>query len=614
VWAKRPGPAFAGIHGTDFNGFQRFFDQWASKGFSPTILAATGPADNPVYAAVMEQSAHGVSLTRHSLRSGHPDDPGTIQYWLREAQRQNWIPRWLSVFGEPGNRRYAVVLDPNPGWVLWNVDGLEGEDGGAHQARFEAQFSQWAWPSFVTVTPDGRFVSMFRDGDTGPWVARHNPTSADYQREVDHWWVQGYFPLYIQGGGNGSVRRFACLFTQGETPARRVFVTTGRPLPAFQAVDHKVETVMRDSGTRAVGVAITRQERLVYARGYTWGEPSYPVTQPETMFRIASCTKPITSMAIHFLIQQGQLRLTDRMQNILSLQPPPGRSIAAGMGNITVHHLLTHAAGWDRTQVYDLAPLEDVARAFGQNSLSITREQMARYKLSEPLQFTPGSRMAYCNLGYLLLGMIVDRLSQFDYNGFVRRRIMAPLSLSRPHLARAAVTEQLPGTARQYDNDSNGPDLRIVWSATTGPIDGPRPLVPLAYGGEDLRLFDAFGGWCMAPCDYAKILASLDRGDASPVLNQASLDLMWTPQPFVPGQTYVNGWDRFDAGGGIFGVQHGGGMPGVSSRILWRSDGWGFAVFGNGPVLPDIYPELAAMRAADWPSHDLFPQVGIPSF
>lgn len=562
----------------------------------------------------MEKSARGVSLTRHNLVSGSVDSPSTIEHWLREGQRRRLIPRWLSSFGDPGDRRYAIVLDPNPEGVLWNVDGLAGDDAALYQQRFNAQRAQWAWPGLVTVTPDGRFLALFRDGDIGPWIARHNMTSAGYQQEVNRWWPQGYFPLYVQGGGTGAQTRFACLFVKRERPVERQFTVTGTAVAAFAPIDKKIETIMRASGTRACAVAITREGRLVHARGYTWAEPGYPLTQPTTMFRVASCSKPITAMAIHLLIQQGRLQLTDKMQARLQLQPPPGRSIAAQMDQITVHHLLTHTAGWDRSKVCDLAPLEDVAKAFGQTFLPVTREQMARYQLSRPLQFTPGTELAYSNLGYLLLGLIVDRVAQIDYVSFVRQQIMAPLGLTRPHRARTTSGGQMPGVARQHDNDGNGPDLRVVPSAMGGPVDGPRQLVPLAYGGEDLRLFDAFGGWCMAPCDYGRILASLDRGDASPVLRQASLDQMWTVQPFVAGSSYANGWDRFDAGGGRFGVRHGGAMPGVASSIVWRSDNWGIALFGNGPALPDVYPEVAALPAVSWPAHDLFPEVGIASF
>jgi hypothetical protein len=50
-----------GVHGATAAGYQAFFDEWAGKGFSPTVLTATGPSNDPVYAGVMEQSDHGVS-------------------------------------------------------------------------------------------------------------------------------------------------------------------------------------------------------------------------------------------------------------------------------------------------------------------------------------------------------------------------------------------------------------------------------------------------------------------------------------------------------------------------------------------------------------------------
>ncbi len=77
---------------------------------------------------------------------------------------------------------------------------------------------------------------------------------------------------------------------------------------------------------------------------------------------------------------------------------------------------------------------------------------------------------------------------------------------------------------------------------------------------------------------------------------------------------YANGWDSWNEAGGVRGFQHGGGMPGVATRILYRSDGWGFAVFASGAGTPDIYPEVANLAPSAWPAHDLFPSVGIPAF
>src|SRR3712207_2203252 len=115
-------------------------------------------------------------------------------------------------------------------------------------------------------------------------------------------------------------------------------------------------------------------------------------------------------------------------------------------------------------------------------------------------------------------------------------------------------------------------------------------------------------------------LAAFAIGARNPLLNTATTATMWTVPALYATATdvelpgYTNGWDSWNEAGGIRGFQHGGGTPGVSTRILYRSDGWGFALFGSGAGIPDIYPELAGMTAAQWPTHDLFPSVGIPAF
>jgi CubicO group peptidase (beta-lactamase class C family) len=615
VWIRRPGPAYAGIHGTDAAGLQALFDEWAGKGYSPSILAAAGPADNPVYAAVMEQSTHGVSLTRPSLIFGTgdrpEDDPATIQHWLQQARNNNWIPRWISIFGEPGNRRYTLVLDPNPQLVRWNVAGLEGEDAGAYQNRFEAQMSQWAWPALVTLTPDGQYLGVFRDGDLAPWKARHGQTSGDYQKEIEQDWPEAFFPLYVQAGDNGANTRFASLFTRRETPSARHFTASGPEEPVFSTAEAKIEQFMRDSGTRAMGLAITRDGRLVHARGFTWAEAGYPTTQPTTTFRLASLSKALSSIGAHWLVQHDHLVLTEHVLGILGWHPPPqGDPFTPGVETITVRHLLTHAAGWNRDLISDFPRVEDVADAFGRQQFPVLSEEMARTKLTQALQFTPGTDQSYVNMGYLILGHVIARRAGISYLQFMQNVVFGPLGLTRPHRARAAVNDQLPGSARQHERT-----LDVRPTVLSGDIFGARPLVPLAYGGEDFRIFDAFGGWAMAAVDYAKVLASLAEGDDSPVLSQASLDSMWMPSGFKAGSTYLDGWDSFDAGGGKRALHHGGAMPGVRTGMLYHEDGWGYALFGNSDDnVPGLYLELLGINAANWPTHDLFPQYGIPSF
>lgn len=620
VWVQRSGPAFAGIHGATAAQFQTFFDTWAAQGYSPVLLTATGPANAPVFASIMERSTTGVSLTRHLLRTGSVNDSATIDYWLREARRNNWIPRCVAPYGTAADRRFAIVLDPNPNRELWSAAGWWGESAADYQARFDAHVQQWARPALVSVGPDASFTSVFRADGIGAWVARHNMTSAGYQAEVNTWAANGYYPIHVQAGGPANATRFAALFATRDTPQSRSWTVTGTSVSAFAAVDAKVRTFMQNTGTRAVGVAITRGGRLVHARGYTWAESGYPRTEPSTTFRLASCSKPITSIAIHQLIEEGRLRLDTTMQSVLALTAAPGGTLDSRLGAVTVLHLLTHTGGWDRSEVSDLPDVAEVARAFGQANLPITKWQLARFKAGRPLQFAPGAEQEYSNLGYLLLGLIIERLRGTGYPAAVQNSVFGRLGLTRPHRSRARQSEQLAGSVRQHDTAPGWDDLRLVASGVSGPASGARPLLPLAYGGEDLVLFDSFGGWSMAPADYAKVLASFALGNRNPLLSQATVNTMWTVPRLYATATdvelpnYTNGWDSWTEAGGVRGFQHGGGMPGVATQIVYRTDGWGYAVFASGGGVPDIYPEVAGLAPANWPTHDLFPSVGIPAF
>lgn len=620
VWVQRPGPAFAGIHGATAGDFQKFFDTWAAKGFSPTILVATGPASNPVVAAIMEQSNHGVSLTRFGLTSGSADDPATLEHWLKKARESHQIPRWIATYGEPQSRRFAVILDPNPTHALWSVAGQWGEDSDQYQARFNAQMQQWSRLAFVTVSPDARYLSMFRDDSIGSWVARHNMSSQQYQQAFNEWTAKGLFPICVQAGGTGADTRFAALFATRDTPLERSFTATGPAVQSMNFIDTKLKNFMLENGTRAIGIAVVKDNRLVFARGYTWGEPDYPVTQPTSMFRFASCTKPITSLAIFQLVQQKKLALTEPVQSILNLTPAPGKSINADFKNITVQHLLNHLGGWDRGIVSDLPPLEEVCKAFNLTNLPMTKQQVAGYKATLPLQFVPATGQKYSNFGYMLLGMIIEKKLGMPYEKAVQQRVFAPLGLTRPHRTPVAQSAQQIGSVRHHDSASPSDDLRIAFSSIAGNPQGSRPLAALPYGGEDYALFDAFGGWCMAPVDYAKVLAAFTSKAANPLLDKPTTDAMLAVPTALYNQAkgvempnYANGWDSWTEPNGVRGFQHGGGMPGVASRILYRTDGWGFVLLSNQIGFPDLYPDLAQLPANAWPSHNLFTQFNIPA-
>ena len=127
--------------------------------------------------------------------------------------------------------------------------------------------------------------------------------------------------------------------------AQRQWTVTGQDVPELAAVDQMMQTVMRSYDIRGGSVAIAKDGRLVYARGFSWDQPWVEPIQPTTLFRIGSISKSITSIAIHQLIEQGLLAHDTLVMPSLGIQPLGGGPTDPRLASVTVDHLLTHTSG-----------------------------------------------------------------------------------------------------------------------------------------------------------------------------------------------------------------------------------------------------------------------------
>jgi hypothetical protein len=165
------------------------------------LLAATGPANDPVFAGTFEKSSLPVPLTRHGLIRGAVTDPNTIDHWTDQARRNGWRPICIAVYGTGTDLRYAGIWDANAEGICWTTDGL-ADSSQNHQALFNALAPLGALPAHVSVSPDGQYASIFLDGRIDGWVARHNMDSAGYQNEFNTLVGQGLVPItenYLNG-------------------------------------------------------------------------------------------------------------------------------------------------------------------------------------------------------------------------------------------------------------------------------------------------------------------------------------------------------------------------------------------------------------------------------
>lgn len=225
---------------------------------------------------------------------------------------------------------------------------------------------------------------------------------------------------------------FLLIFPARVSAANDLIPISGKQVRALKVVDRIVANFMIENDIGAALVAVSLHGKLVYSRAFGWSdkERTNPLNTKGVM-RLASVTKPFTAAAIRRLIQEGKLSLNDRVfdldgsgYRLLSLEP--FGEVDSRLADITVDHLLRHRGGWDRDEegVGDLTYKEiEIAKAFGVPAPPGT-ELTARWIMGQPLQFDPGSKKAYSNFGYMLLGLIVEEVTKEDFLLYLKREIM----------------------------------------------------------------------------------------------------------------------------------------------------------------------------------------------
>lgn len=201
-------------------------------------------------------------------------------------------------------------------------------------------------------------------------------------------------------------------------------------------------------------VLVARGDEVLLAKGYGLAsrELGVPVT-PETVFHLASVSKPFTAAAVLLEAERGKLALTDPVARFVPDYPRGDE--------ITIHQLLTHTSG-----------IPDVNRLPVYEQLAArpqTPESLVAAFRDEPLEFSPGERYAYSNSNYELLALVLERVSGLRYGDLLRERIFAPLGLAATgHHGDAGAI--IPGAAVGYAPVGLGVERApwFDWSVKTG--------------------------------------------------------------------------------------------------------------------------------------------------
>ena len=270
-------------------------------------------------------------------------------------------------------------------------------------------------------------------------------------------------------------------------------------------------------------VLVERNGRILFKRGYGPADVAWsvPVT-PNTKFNIASLTKQFTGMAVVQLAEAGKLRLDDPVSKYYEGAPKAWK-------DITIYRLLSHTSG-----LPELKGLDEFTKGIAQ---PYTPAELISTFRDKPLDFAPGTKWAYSNRGYYLLGYIIEKVSGQKYADYIRMHIFEPLGMNDSgYDSNTAVIKR---HAIGYTKDGN--TLRyadyVDWS------------LPFAAGGiystvEDLLRWDQ--------ALYTEKL-----------LTRKWLDKLFTPDP----SGYNYGW-FIDQKGGRLKIYHEGSNPGFAAFIV----------------------------------------------
>lgn len=375
---------------------------------------------------------------------------------------------------------------------------------------------------------------------------------------------------------------------------------------------------MAARGIPGGALAVVKDRRLIYAKGYGWADREKQIpASPTSLFRIASISKPFTAVAVLKLVEDNKLTLDARAFDIVRAEPllKVGQPVDLRLARITVRQLLDHTGGWDRDKSFDpMFRATRIAEATG-TPAPARPDAVIRYMLGKPLDFDPGQRYAYSNFGYCVLGRIIEQVSGQPYDRFVEKNVLAPAGIRHMRIGATLDGQQAKGEVRYYTKDEKATDNIFP--------DGPR-RVTWPYGGFHLEAMDAHGGWIASAVDLARFAAALDEPNASPLLRPETIRTMYAP-PEPPAWRdaagkladafYAGGWMvRPHAATGRANYWHSGSLPGTATLLVRRWDGLNWAVLFNqrsddsklsdGAIDPALHRAAAAVK--EWPSHDLF--------
>ena len=303
------------------------------------------------------------------------------------------------------------------------------------------------------------------------------------------------------------------------------------------AIETLARKFMADYAVPGLSVAFAHRDKLVFRAAYgVADETSRQELTVGHAFRIASISKPLTSVAIFGLIEQGKLKADDKVfgpDGLLTVDSV--KDLPSKVADVTVHHLLTHTAGgWSNERADPMFEHPELSHA----------GLIARTLRDHSLENDPGTSYAYSNFGYCLLGRIIEKVTGKPYDQHVQEAVLDRCDIHTMKIAGNTLAERATN--------------EVVYRGR----DGENPY------GMNVRRMDAHGGWIATPEDLVKFLIHTDGLAETPdLLRAATLKEMYQGTKANAG--YASGW----AVNAVPNRWHSGSLPGTATIAVTTASG-----------------------------------------
>lgn len=293
--------------------------------------------------------------------------------------------------------------------------------------------------------------------------------------------------------------------------------TVGLSSERLQRIHTSIQRYIDRQEIAGAVTLVARHGRIAWfeAQGVSDLESKKPM-QKDAMFRIASMTKPITSIAAMMLYEQGYFQLNDPISKWIPEFKNMQVAVSTGAGvktipaqrEITIRHLLTHTSGLASPYVVPALVLNEYNKLVGSRTPDETVGDMSKKLAKLPLEFEPGTRWAY-GPSTDVLGYLVEVISGMPLDRFFEEKIFKPLAMTDTHF---------------YPPDSKMARLATVYAPAK-----PSGISPVAIPVRGKKFFSGAGGLSSTAQDYARFSQMLLSGgqlDGQRLVSRKTIDLM----------------------------------------------------------------------------------------